>query len=46
MDLEKISFSQGAHYMSNDKCKLPPESFRLSKKGYDEIYIPAVKIKP
>lgn len=32
--------------MSNEKCHLPPGSFKLSKKGYEEIYIPAVKSKP
>jgi len=32
--------------MSNDKCRLPPESYRLNKKGYDEIYVPAIKVKP
>jgi len=29
--------------MSNDKCHLPPGSYKVSKKGYEEIYIPAVK---
>lgn len=32
--------------MSNAKCTLPPDSFRISKKGYEEIYVPAVKAKP
>lgn len=29
--------------MSNDKCHLPPRSLKVSKKGYEEIYIPAPK---
>lgn len=31
--------------MSNDKCHLPPGSFKISKKGYEEIHIPAMKHK-
>lgn len=29
--------------MSNEKCHLPPHSCKVSKKGYEEIYIPAPK---
>lgn len=29
--------------MSNEKCHLPPNSFKVTKKGYEEIYIPAPK---
>ena len=29
--------------MTNEKCNLPSGSWRLSKKGYEEVYIPAVK---
>jgi pre-mRNA-splicing helicase BRR2 len=29
--------------MSNKKCHLPKGSTKLQKKGYDEIYVPAVK---
>lgn len=29
--------------MSNEKCHLPPHSFKVTKKGYEEIYIPAPK---
>jgi pre-mRNA-splicing helicase BRR2 len=31
--------------MSNEKCTLPTGSYKISKKGYEEIYIPAVKHK-
>lgn len=46
LNLEELSFQTGSHFMSNDKCRLPPESYRLNKKGYDEIYVPAIKVKP
>ena len=29
--------------MSNKKCHLPKGSTKIQKKGYDEIYVPAVK---
>lgn len=43
VDLEAMAFSQGGHLMSNKKCKLPDGSFKRSKKGYEEIHIPAPK---
>ena len=46
IDLEAMSFSQGGHLMSNKKCKLPDGSFKRSKKGYEEIHIPAPKKQP
>lgn len=45
IDLESLTFTNGNHYMSNEKCQLPAGSWRLAKKGYDEIYVPAVKNK-
>ena len=45
IDLEALTFTNGNHFMSNDKCQLPTGSWRLAKKGYDEIYVPAVKTK-
>lgn len=45
IDLESLSFSNGAHHMTNEKCNLPTGSWRLAKKGYDEIYVPALKNK-
>jgi pre-mRNA-splicing helicase BRR2 len=32
--------------MSNKKCKLPEGSFKRSKKGYEEVHVPAPKPKP
>jgi pre-mRNA-splicing helicase BRR2 len=46
LDLESMAFSQGGHLMSNKKCKLPEGSFKRSKKGYEEIHVPAPKSKP
>ncbi|KAK7461038.1 Pre-mRNA-splicing helicase BRR2 [Stygiomarasmius scandens] len=46
VDLESMAFSQGGHLMSNKKCKLPDGSFKRSKKGYEEIHVPAPKSKP
>lgn len=46
IDLESMAFSQGGHLMSNKKCKLPEGSFKRSKKGYEEIHVPAPKSKP
>lgn len=41
VDLESMKFSQGGHLNSNTKVKLPEGSFKRSKKGYEEIHIPA-----
>ena len=46
LDLETMMFSQGGHLMSNKKCKLPEGSFKRSRKGYEEIHVPAPKQKP
>ena len=46
LDLESMMFSQGGHLMSNKKCKLPEGSFKRSRKGFEEIHVPAPKAKP
>lgn len=33
LDLEVMAFTQGSHFMANDKCQLPDKSFRKQKKG-------------
>ena len=38
-----VPFSQGGHLM---KCKLPEGSLKRSKKGYEEIHVPAPTSKP
>ncbi|KAM0747473.1 Sec63-domain-containing protein [Meredithblackwellia eburnea MCA 4105] len=46
VDLESMAFSQGARLMSNKKCKLPEGSFKRTKKGYEEVHVPAPKSIP
>ncbi len=42
LDLDNLKFNQGARINSNKTCKLPPNSYRINKKGYDEVVIPPV----
>ncbi|KAJ1973126.1 Pre-mRNA splicing, partial [Dimargaris verticillata] len=46
LDLDVLSFNQGGHLMSNRKCKLPEGSFKRTKRGYEEIHVPAPKPAP
>lgn len=46
VDLESMAFSQGGHLMTNKKCKLPDGSFKRSRKGFEEIHVPAPPKKP
>lgn len=46
VDLQALAFEQGGHFMSNKKVKLPEGSFKRSKKGYEEVHVPAPKPKP
>ncbi|GAB6023297.1 hypothetical protein CHUAL_008104 [Chamberlinius hualienensis] len=46
LDLEDLAFTQGSHFMANKRCQLPDGSFRKPKKGYEEVYVPALKPKP
>ena len=32
--------------MANKRCQLPSGSFRQSKKGFEEVHVPALKPKP
>ena len=32
--------------MANKRCQLPDGSFRKTKKGYEEVFVPALKQKP
>ena len=43
LDFDKLTFQQGNHIMSNEKCKLPNDSYRVSKQGYDEVYVNATQ---
>jgi pre-mRNA-splicing helicase BRR2 len=46
LDLDDMTFSQGGHFMANKKCTLPDGSFRKTRKGYEEVHVPALKRKP
>lgn len=46
LDLELMTFTQGSHFMANDRCQLPDGSFRKQRKGYEEVHVPALKPKP
>lgn len=46
IDLDSLAFSQGSHFMSKKACVLPPGSYRTTKKGYEEVHVPALKPKP
>jgi pre-mRNA-splicing helicase BRR2 len=41
IDLEAMAFAQGGHLNTNNKVRLPEGSFKRSKKGYEEIHVPA-----
>ena len=45
VDLEDLVFAQGSHLMANKRCHLPDGSFRKTKKGYEEVFVPALKHK-
>ena len=40
LDLDNLKFNQGARFMANKKIQLPKGSYRETKKGYDEVFIP------
>ena len=46
VDLEDLVFNEGSHFMANKRCQLPGGSFRQTKKGYEEVHVPALKPKP
>ncbi len=43
LDLDSLAFRDGSHTMSNKKCILPDKSWRATKKGYEEVHVPAVR---
>jgi pre-mRNA-splicing helicase BRR2 len=46
VNLEALVFAQGGHLMTNKKCKLPEGTEKFSKKGYEEVHVPAPAHKP
>jgi pre-mRNA-splicing helicase BRR2 len=43
VDLKSLKFKQGSRVMSNDDVQLPDKSWRVQKKGYEEVHVPAMK---
>jgi pre-mRNA-splicing helicase BRR2 len=43
LDLDNLSFLQGSLLISNKKCELPPRSFRIPHKDYEEVHLPALR---
>ncbi|CAE7806857.1 Snrnp200 [Symbiodinium necroappetens] len=43
LDLDSLSFARGSHFMANAKCQLPTGSFRVQKKGYEEVHVKPFK---
>ena len=46
IELDELAFSQGGQLMSNTRCELPQGSYRTTKKGYEEVHVPALKPTP
>jgi pre-mRNA-splicing helicase BRR2 len=46
LDLDSLTFAQGAHFNSNRTTTLPQGSYRTVHKGYEEVHVPALKPKP
>jgi pre-mRNA-splicing helicase BRR2 len=43
LDLDSLAFQRGSHFMANTKCQLPAGSFRVQKKGYEEVHVKPFK---
>ncbi|OIT02580.1 dexh-box atp-dependent rna helicase dexh12 [Nicotiana attenuata] len=46
LDLDSLAFHQGGLLMANKTLELPVGSYRIHKKGYEEVHVPALKLKP
>lgn len=46
LDLDTLAFKDGARTMTNESCKLPDKSWRVTKPGYEEVHVPAVRNVP
>jgi pre-mRNA-splicing helicase BRR2 len=46
LDLGDLELDQGGHFMANKHCELPKDTVKLTRKGYEEIRVPAAKPKP
>ena len=45
INLENLVFDQGNHLMTNQNVKLPQGSTKRAFKGYEEIHVPAPKVR-
>ena len=43
LELDILKFQQGGRLMANKKCILPKGSTRVTKPGYEEVFVPAIK---
>jgi pre-mRNA-splicing helicase BRR2 len=43
LDLDSLAFSAGSHHMANSKCQLPGGSYRMQKRGYEEVHVKPMK---
>lgn len=43
LDLDSLAFARGSHFMANAKCQLPQGSYRVQKKGYEEVHVKPFK---
>jgi len=41
VDLGALAFKEEGHTMTNKRCELPDKSWRATKKGYEEVHVPA-----
>ena len=46
LDLDSLAFKNGSRTMTNESCKLPDKSWRVTKPGYEEVHVPAVRNIP
>ncbi|KAJ7515579.1 hypothetical protein O6H91_22G019200 [Diphasiastrum complanatum] len=46
LDLRDLAFEKGGLFMANKRCELPSGTYRLTKKGYEEVFVPSLKPKP
>ncbi|KAL1379608.1 hypothetical protein pipiens_013796 [Culex pipiens pipiens] len=45
-ELDDYDGEKRSHLMANKRCQLPKRSFCEQRKGYEKVYVPALKPKP
>lgn len=43
LDLDSLAFKDRSHIPQNKTCELPEKTWRATKKGYEEVYVPATR---